>query len=1165
MEPDSGATLIARLQHHALATPERVAYTFLRDDGHADDLTYAALARRATLLAGWLSTRAAPGERVLLVYPAGLECIHACLACLLAGLIAVPAAVPHPTRHHGRLQRIVDDATPVLLLTHSHCTGAAGTTLPCIATDTLDLTAYEKVDLPPIVPAMTAFLQYTSGSTALPKGVEITHANIAGNAAAIAESFGFNAASVMVSWLPLFHDMGLIGSVVTPLYVGFHAVLMAPATFLKHPVRWLQAISQYRATCAGAPDFGWDLCVRKVRAHAGLDLSSLEVAYNGAEPVRASTLRAVAAAFAPCGLRATALFPCYGMAEATLLITGGPAGRAPLIRTVSKSMLEEHQVRAGVPGPDARDVVSCGRVAPRHEAIIVDPASRQALGPHRVGEVWVAGPGVARGYWNQPAETQAAFANYLPDGRGPFLRTGDLGFMEGGELFITGRLKDLVIINGRNIYPQDVEAVVQDATDCIAPNQCAAFALDIDGQERLAIVAEADRGLLRAGGQLDNIARHLCTLVARTFDVPVAAFVFVRPGALPRTTSGKVQRARCRELVWSTDVVYRMTVPVDAAASAAQADAMIAWLRQYAPRRLDSRLADERRTLAPHIVLDLGNQGFFGLQVPRHLGGAGLQTADLLRVMEQLAAIDLTVATLVGVHNGLGVRTVLHAGSPALHARLLPSLAGGRQLAAFALTEPGAGAHPAAICATAVQAPGGWIVNGEKQWIGLAAWAGVITVFARAVDAAGHALGTVALLVAEDTPGLVQGPEALTMGMRGMVQNTVYLVDAFVPDSALLAAPGAGMDVARDAMQFARLGIAAICIGGMKRCAQLMARYAARRTVATGRLLDHPVTLARLQETSHAIAAVAALVDAIAAELDNGRTVPAQAYLACKTAAAELFGQVADALVQVLGGRGYIETNTAPQILRDARVLRILEGPTETLYAHLGATLGQGDAVHHFIEAILGSPDVAMALASMAATLRGTATPGSASMALQQWLDYRLGELAAAAFLLAAAEHRAHGAVAWARRRFELLGQAILDDLAHRTDIDASAMLEIVAGYSAAIGDIDQAAPGTGQAIDPLLQRAHPAGQVTPPPRPATAASTLGIVHDAVAAWLRAEQRTAQQVFDADTPFAALGIDSLATASIAANLEQRTGIPVHPEVFHEHQTARALAAWLDAA
>jgi acyl-CoA synthetase (AMP-forming)/AMP-acid ligase II/alkylation response protein AidB-like acyl-CoA dehydrogenase len=1146
---DTIELLTDRLRLHARTTPDRLVYTFLRDDGKVDDITFGQLERRASNLARALAERAPVGSRALLLYPAGLEFIVVYLACLMAGIIAVPATIPHKSRASRRLKALLEDADPVLILTRTDCETAIKASLSlvdadhraCLTTDTLE-PSDPQAQLPQVAPEALAFLQYTSGSTALPKGVEITHRNIASNVASIRAGFGFTPETVMVSWLPLFHDMGLIGSVVSPLHVGFHCILMAPANFLKTPRMWLEAISRYRGTCAGAPNFGWDYCAKRIgdEAKAGLDLSSLKVAYNGSEPVRAATLRSFVDAFAGCGMQDTALFPCYGMAETTLFVSGGPIETAPVVRTVSKSLLEGNQIRDAAPGDeDAREIVSSGHIGIGTKVAIVDPETHLQVSAWRVGEVWVSSPSVARGYWMKPVETEAAFGAMLASGEGPFLRTGDLGFMRDGELFITGRLKDLIIINGRNVYPQDIEEVIERAIDFIEPNMCAAFSVEVEGQERLAIVAEANRSLVRAAQQakeanrpeehdaylakIDASAREITRVIAQQFDVAVSSIVFVRPGSFPRTTSGKVQRSRCKDLALQgqLELVYVMpgsifdrramrdaaskaaaaaapapaalpppaadtTAVADVDASRARADAMIAWFRQYAERRINSRLIDERRTIPPYIVLDLGNQGFFGLQVPREFGGMALTTSDLMRVMEQVAAVDVTIATLIGVHNGLGVRPVLRFAAPAMQQRLLPGLAAGRQLASFALTEPAAGSNPVGLRATATRTAKGWRLNGEKQWIGLASWAGLTTVFAKAVDESGTPLGIGAFTVEADNAGLVQGPESLTMGMRGMVQNTIYFEDAFVAHEAMLLAPGEGMEVARDAMLFSRLGIGGICVGAMKRCAQLMARYASRREIASGLLAANAVSIVRLQDLASNIFAVEALVQAIASRVDGGASVPAEAYLAVKTSATESLGDAADALVQMLGGRGYIESNGAPQILRDARVLRILEGPTETLYAHLGASMAQPDgAVHGFLAATLGRPALAAELATVVSRLRAAQAGSrlfSSQAALNQWLDHRIGELAARAILAGAAEQRqqdgkgdpqlASDAVSWARRRFSALGHELVAEMAaNRPHSSSDALLALVRGYAAEIGDVEQQLAGESQQADAMLRR----------------------------------------------------------------------------------------------
>ncbi|WP_137173849.1 AMP-binding protein [Massilia sp. HP4] len=1184
-EPLQAAFVLRQIERHARVAPERIAFTFVREDGREDSMNNGELAARVDALAGLLVHEAAPGERALLLYPPGLAFVTAFFACLRAGLVAVPA--PLPRRHGGaaHLRALMVDADPALALAMREAAPALAPALDGGRTRLLCTDAVEGWPAPGPLPAIAgdapAFIQYTSGSTMAPRGVEVGHASLAANVAMIRAAFGFDADSVMVSWLPPFHDMGLVGSIVTPVSVGFRSVLMAPATFLRQPLRWLEAIHAYRATCAGAPDFAWDLCARRLTQDdkARLDLSSLTVAYNGAEPVRAATVRRLFAAFAECGLRPGAIFPCYGLAEHTLLATGGPRGQAPRTFAISQSRLEAGQVReAERSDPDARELVSCGPPAPGVELLAVDPDSCRPAGPGRVGEIWLAGAAVARGYRNAPPAAQAAFEATLADGNGPWLRTGDLGFVRDGELYVTGRLKDLVIVNGRNLYPQDVEMLVEEVAGFLEPNRCAVFAVDDSGQERLAIVLEADRRLVRVArrarsdaaslAQLDTLAQRIRSAVASRFGTTVELLVLVRPGSFPRTSSGKVQRALCRALSarGELDVVYaarelhprRRSSDAHALGAAEQsrrtAGEMRDWLRRWAPRRLDSRLMDERRTMPPHVLLDLGNHGFLGMQAPVALGGKALATGDLLRLMEQLAAIDLTLATAVGVHNGLGLRPLLRFAPERLRAAVAPHLAGGRQLAAFALTEPAAGANPLAMRTRAQRCAGGWRLNGDKHLIGLANWAGWITVVARALDEDGMALGTVALLLPDDAPGLRQQAEALTMGMRAMVQNALRFDDVFVPDTHVLGQPGAGMEVARDAMAFARLGIGALCVGGMKRCAQLMLRYAGRREVAGGRLLDHPVTLARLDGLTGAIGALEALVRALGAYDDRGNAqggLPQEACMACKCVASELLWEATDMLMQLLGGRGYLEPNLAPLLMRDARVMRILEGPTEALYVHLGAGALDGGCLA-FAAEMLDAPGVAQQ-ARAALLEAGASCPSHAA-----------GELCAWTLLVAACGDGP--AAGWARRRWS----ALLAQLEQPgTPAPAATLAARIAAYADAIGTPDQDAAGQGSERDPLLgadwmpgagEAAAPAPDTGKVEVVADAGDTRALVRRCLLYGLDGGVETLGD----DQPFAEVGLDSLSAMPVALALERQTGMTINAELLYEYQTVAQLAAYLDA-
>jgi acyl-CoA synthetase (AMP-forming)/AMP-acid ligase II/alkylation response protein AidB-like acyl-CoA dehydrogenase len=1136
-----GNTILDRLFRHAGAFSDCLAYTFLRDNGEAEALTFAQLAGRVRTVAEWLQEHAALGDRALLLYPPGLAFIETFLACLATGVIAVPAYPPRRHRAGEAFRSVIEDAQPRLVLTTRQTVPAIeaglaglGSPLPILPSDEAEKRSGDGWRPPVLGPDTIAFLQFTSGSTGAPKGVIVTHGNIAVNEQQIERSFGHVSWSggeqrtVVVSWLPLFHDMGLIGDVLQPLYVGCPAIRMSPVAFLQEPVKWLKAISHYRGTTSGGPNFAYDYCVQHITEEQkkGLDLSCWKVAYNGAEPVRAETLDRFAAAFASCGFRPEAFFPCYGMAETTLFVSGGPHDKAPARVCVCSDSLEAHRLLPVPPtSRNARQLVSCGQLAEGTRVAIVDPETFVPCPPGKVGEVWVNSPSVARGYWNRPEETEAIFQARLAEGDdGPFLRTGDAGFLLDGELYLAGRLKDLIIIRGRNLYPQDVESTVERVVPFARANTCAAFGVEVDGAERLAVVIEADRALVQTAqaaekGKVENgpsPAAQLLDLVgsaraaiSEEFEVLVYAVVFVRPGTFPRTSSGKVRRRVCRagllagELnvvhAWQAGGETRLHVPSapstgeaaaaqrterrglsaeERVASREKADQLIHWLRAYAEHRLNSRLIDERRCVPPHVILDFGNQGLFGLRVPRQYGGCALGALDLMRVQEQVAALDLTLAVLVGDHSVLAVRPILQYASEALRRELLPALASGRQLVAFALTEPEAGSNPNAIRTVARREPGGWRLRGEKRWIGLASWAGVICVFANAMDENGQPLGPLALAVRARTQGLRHGPESPTLGLRGIVQNTVSLKDAWVPEGDQLGAPGEGMRVAHDAMNFSRVGLGSICLGGMKRCAQLMVRYAQRRNVSTGRLLDNAVTLALMADLTGAIAATEALVHKVAEWIDDGEEVSLEAYLACKTSAPELLWKAADRLMQLLGGRGYVEMNVAPQLLRDARIFRIFEGPTEALNTYLGANVLHRDrAITRLLAEGFLAPDVAEDLRAAVEELRGQAAEGTLSA---QWLGFQVGELATAAILRAAIEDRNRqsqgafaDAVEWARRRYQrALGTA--RTAAPPTAQTASLLVERAQQYAESIGDVEQQAAGEDDQMDSYLTREWP-------------------------------------------------------------------------------------------
>jgi acyl-CoA synthetase (AMP-forming)/AMP-acid ligase II len=399
-----------------------------------------------------------------------------------------------------------------------------------------------------VQPETLAFLQYTSGSTGDPKGVMVSHGNLLHNERMIQQAFGHTEDTVVVGWLPLFHDMGLIGNVLQSLYMGVRCILMPPVAFLQRPYRWLQAISCFKATTSGAPNFAYDLCARKItdQQAESLDLSSWAVAFSGAEPVRAETLDLFARRFGPYGFRREAFYPCYGLAEATLLVSGGAHSTAPAVCSVDADSLEEHCVAPATEGADARTLVSCGWAWDTQRIAIVDSESFRRCPEGHVGEIWVAGPSVAQGYWSRPELTQQTFHAYVQDtNEGPYLRTGDLGFVQQGELFVTGRLKDMIVIRGRNYYPQDIERLVQESHPALEEGHGAAFSVERGGEERL-VVAQEVKYTYRRNLNVAEVTGNIRETVAEQFGLDLLAVVLLKSGGVQRTSSGKIQRGTCK-------------------------------------------------------------------------------------------------------------------------------------------------------------------------------------------------------------------------------------------------------------------------------------------------------------------------------------------------------------------------------------------------------------------------------------------------------------------------------------------------------------------------------------------------------------------------------------------------------------------------------------------
>jgi acyl transferase domain-containing protein/acyl-CoA synthetase (AMP-forming)/AMP-acid ligase II len=610
----SFSTLVDLLRWRCEHQPDRLAYRFLADGEEVSfPLTYSELDAGARAIAAVLQSACTSGDRVLLLLPSGLDYIRAFAGCMYSGCVSVTAYPPKAKRSTTdsswqRLRVIAADADARVVLTTAAMRDVAQSLrlqmpelmqMHWIAVDALDEPDYDW--RPPLLSRDSlAFLQYTSGSTSTPKGVMVSQGNLMHNLDALRRGMHTHSDSVLVGWLPLFHDMGLIGKMLHALYIGAPYVFFAPAAFIQKPVRWLNAISAYRGTCSGAPNFAFDLCVDKIRPEerAGLDLSCWYEAFNGAEPVRPSTVRRFIETYEPYGFRPQAFDPCYGLAEATLVVSIGYERGVPIVQEFDAAALEQNRVELAPPDTlKTRELVACGSVADDQQTVIVNPQTKLPCLPHEIGEIWIQGDSVARGYWRREEETRETFGARLADGtEGTFLRTGDLGFMHDGHLYLSGRLKDMMIIRGANHYPQDIELTVEECHPTLRPAGGAAFvnAPEPTAEERLVIVQELQRTALRSDHE--PIFAAIRRAVVEEHGLQPSAIVLLRPGGLPKTTSGKVQRSACRsawlEGTLAVEDIWQETVPIETVREPASpanpegytADAITQWLREQIAR-----------------------------------------------------------------------------------------------------------------------------------------------------------------------------------------------------------------------------------------------------------------------------------------------------------------------------------------------------------------------------------------------------------------------------------------------------------------------------------------------------------------------------------------------------------------------------------------------------
>jgi acyl-CoA synthetase (AMP-forming)/AMP-acid ligase II len=563
-------TIVDSMVEHAQVRPDEIAFRFIADIAQtAQELSYAQLLQGASSIAEFLRNTVEPGSRIMLFFPPGLAYIKTFYGCLLAGMVAVPL---YPPRRNVKSDRIIKVAqscqSTMALTTESELAVVKGSwdeqntvdfPLTFYATDRISSAGNHDTHRQEIDPAAPAFLQYTSGSTGTPKGVIITHQNIIANMRHLALMSTAHKDDVFVNWLPLFHDLGLVTAVLLPVYLGAPSVLMAPATFIRDPVVWLKTIDRYGGSLCGAPNFAFELCVKKIAESelSNIDISTWRVAYNAAEPVSSDTITRFSKRFSVCGFKEETFYPSYGMAEATVLVTGGEASAKPLHLTVDKRLLAEQKLElVDESHPLATKIVACGAALPPHDVRIVDPQTCRELANGVVGEIWFSGPSVSPGYWQLDEITAATFEQIIVgcnENTNRYLRTGDLGVVFGGELFVTGRIKDLIILNGRNYYPQDIELSTAEAHAAIRGGYIAAFSRVDDNVEQLVIVAEIEREYLRTMNA-DEVISAIRQCVFRDHEVNADQIVLIKPYKIPVTSSGKIQRKQTKKMLLAEEL-----------------------------------------------------------------------------------------------------------------------------------------------------------------------------------------------------------------------------------------------------------------------------------------------------------------------------------------------------------------------------------------------------------------------------------------------------------------------------------------------------------------------------------------------------------------------------------------------------------------------------------
>jgi acyl-CoA synthetase (AMP-forming)/AMP-acid ligase II/alkylation response protein AidB-like acyl-CoA dehydrogenase/acyl carrier protein len=1218
-------TIVSCLKSHLEKTPNDNAFQYLpANSGSSISMSWKELDLAANAIGAILKIAAenSQSNAAVLIFPSGLDFVQSYFGTLYAGLAAVPIRMPKPNQPIDHVNSVLKICGAKVILTTKEMSIRLKPLCPGVQVIAIaDITRDTETDFAAYQPSFddVAHLQFTSGSTSAPKGVMVTHRNIIENSEDLAKHWCVLPTSRPLSWLPHYHDLGLIFGCIQPVFMGCKGFLMNPSGFAQRPISWLQALTDHKITHTAAPNFAFQTCANiKPELLVGLNLSSLEVATNGAEPIRADTIKAFTDAFSPYGFDPIAMCPGYGLAEVTLMASFCGPDRLPPVLNADPIALREGQLIEATVGEDARALVSSSGYETRTDILIVDPVTHKAVPKGSTGEVWLKGGSVSPGYLNRPDLNADKFDVSLSDDLNKtYLRTGDLGGFYASQLYVLGRIDDLIIIRGVNHGAEDIELTMENAHSALTAGGGAAFTIDLAGESRLIVAHEVDRATMRKIATQDDCAdeiyRSIRSSIFETHEIEVAALVLLPLKGLPKTPTGKKKRHGCcaEFLAGSLRGIATWHVPkladtfhktvqaprnlsVKRASVSSRPDqaeqtgqfegntdkvkALVGWLQDFGNKRLNSRVMDERRTIPPYVVLELGNRGVLGMLAPEKHGGLGLNNQEFARSVQQLAAIDTTVASFTLVNNALGLRPIMRFATEENKEELMPSLGAGRQLASFAMTEANAGSNIRNLSSIGQPTDrNGWQLWGQKLWSGTASWAGVVNTFVQQQSSSGQPEGVSGFVIRQGQEGWRNGPESLTMGLRAMVQNEIHLEGVHVTKRDRLGELGQGMVPAMDAMDYGRFAIGALSIGIIKRCIQLMARHGDRRVISTGRLLENPSTLMRISDLAAAASAIEAVIEVVSNGLDRGVTIPAEMFCLCKTAGPEFAWRAADGLIQQLAGRGFVETNIAPQILRDTRVLRIFEGPTEPLNMHIGSCV-----VHRprdlidFVTNTLGQADLAVEIETMGTKIWEHWQSGSSSLsnqATKQWGYIEIGETIGYALMLGCIRHRMRfeandalkRAEAWAQLRYERrAAKALGATAAHAAFLQAKQVEVLVEGYKGFIGDIEQTLPGEDHALTPVLAVSPVQARPVAPEIKIGSSADLGSseVTTWLKSWLAKQFETTTEIYKLDSKFSEFGMDSITAMNLADDLERWLSVEIPPTLVWEYPTLGSMSSYL---